>query len=464
MTSDHPPTSHPPGFESLTGRRSFGLKLLLVCALALMMAIPALFVYSVVYDRTLRQNAAITDVSERYGGPQAVMGPFISLPYAVTRTSGDDTQTEYGIVVLYPETGEVDAVIDTQERRRGIHVVPVFEADITHTARFDPARIGQTVPRGASVFWEDAYLYTGLSETRTMTEATELVLDGTRLEVEPITDTASGSGYRRVPNHSGDLVGSRLEGFEARTAPFEVTAKLRFTGAQSFSALPFARDTRVNLSSDWPDPSFSGGYQPGSYTPESAAGEGFSASWNVPYEARGIPGAGLNLAIPSGLSNQSLMRTGFLKTNSPYQSVQRALKYALMFIGFVFLAYFLFEIASAQRAHPAQYVLVGLAQSVFYLMLLALSERLGFDLAFLIAASLTVLLTAGYAASVFGSRRYGLFALATLTGVYALIYMLMRLDDYALLVGALTSFTAIALTMWMTRNVNWYGMTDSQAR
>ncbi|MEE9380763.1 MAG: inner membrane CreD family protein, partial [Hyphomonadaceae bacterium] len=148
----------------------------------------------------------------------------------------------------------------------------------------------------------------------------------------------------------------------------------------------------------------------------------------------------------------------FMQETNPYQSVERALKYAAMFIGFVFLAYFLFEITSQARAHPAQYVLVGLAQAIFYLLLLALAERLGFDPAFLIAATMTVLLTSGYAMSVFGSRAYGLRALVVLTGIYGLVYVLMRAEGQALLAGALASFTAIALTMWMTRDIDWYGM------
>ena len=123
----------------------------------------------------------------------------------------------------------------------------------------------------------------------------------------------------------------------------------------------------------------------------------------------------------------------------------------------VFLAWFLFEITSKARAHPAQYVLVGLAQSMFYILLLAFAEQIGFDLAFMIAASMTVLLISAYAMSVFRSKTYGLRALGILTGIYGLIYVLMRAEDHALLAGALASFAAIALTMFMTRNIDWYG-------
>ena len=147
----------------------------------------------------------------------------------------------------------------------------------------------------------------------------------------------------------------------------------------------------------------------------------------------------------------------FLNEASPYQSVERVLKYAAMFIGMVFLSYFLFEVTSGLRAHPAQYVLVGIAQSIFYLLLLAFSELVGFDGAFTISAGMTILLISAYAVSVFKSRQFGLRAFGVLTGIYSLIYILLRAEGNALIAGALASFAAIGLTMYLTRNVDWYG-------
>jgi inner membrane protein len=143
--------------------------------------------------------------------------------------------------------------------------------------------------------------------------------------------------------------------------------------------------------------------------------------------------------------------------------VGRSLKYAVMFVGLVFLAYFLFETTARRRVHPAQYILIGLAQLIFYLLLLSIAEQWGFDLAFLIAAGATVGLISAYAGWVFESRRQGLIALVAFTFLYGLIYILMRLEDYALLVGAVTSFAAIAAVMFFTRKLNWYGTPEPGA-
>jgi hypothetical protein len=140
-----------------------------------------------------------------------------------------------------------------------------------------------------------------------------------------------------------------------------------------------------------------------------------------------------------------------------YQSIHRSLKYITLFLGLVFITYFLFEIKTDKRVHPGQYALVGVAQTIFYLLLLSLAEIVGFDFAFLIAGAATVLLFSLNTAWLFVSRRLGLRALGVFSLLYAFIYVLLRLENYALLTGSCVSFAAIAATMYFTRNTDWYG-------
>ena len=144
------------------------------------------------------------------------------------------------------------------------------------------------------------------------------------------------------------------------------------------------------------------------------------------------------------------------KSPIPYQSVNRSLKYVLLFLGLIFLSYFVFEVTSGKRVHPAQYVLVGIAQIIFYLLLLSFAERIGFDLAFLISGAATVILLSLNAGWVFVSRVEAIKAFAIFTSLYVLIYLLLRLEDNALLIGAIASFAAVAAAMYITRSINWY--------
>ena len=234
---------------------------------------------------------------------------------------------------------------------------------------------------------------------------------------------------------------------------FSVKMRLRTDGASRVGLAAFARETTLTLRGDWPDPSFDGGVLPDE---REVTEDGFNATWRITYLARGTPGAAADISL------DALIGAGpgvtLLDTANPYQSVVRALKYAPMFLGLVFLTYFLFETTSGRRAHPAQYILVGLAQLVFYMLMLSVSEIAGFNLGFLAAAVATVLAISLYAGSVFGTRKSAMQAMAVFSTLYAFIYLLMRLEDYALLVGSLASFAAIAATMWMTRNLDWYGV------
>ncbi len=430
---------------------SFGLKLLLVCALALAMAIPAGAVWTLAYSRSNDANMAYMEVAQRRGGAQVMMGPVLVVPFERDVLRDNKVQTVTQRLVLYPETGEVSAAITGERLSIGLHDVPVYMADARFTATFDPSRIAAETPSGGRPRWREARIYMSLSDLRGVREA-ELSFGGQAMELSPAEPSQTMADGSIAPLTYQRLVGASAPGLEQAAGPVAVTARIRVTGAQRAAFAAFARDTTVRMESDWASPSFDGGLAPDT---RSVSDAGFSAEWRIPYLARGSAGAGVDLSFDA-LVNEAPGAT-LLDDANPYRSVERALKYSPMFIGLVFLTYFLFETTSRTRAHPAQYVLVGLAQCVFYLLLLSVSEMAGFTLGFVAAAAATVLALSLYAGSVFGSRKAALRALGVFTLLYALIYVLMRMEDYALLAGSIASFIAIAGTMWMTRKLDWYG-------
>jgi inner membrane protein len=260
-----------------------------------------------------------------------------------------------------------------------------------------------------------------------------------------IYDRLEASGLTLLSVPANELLGS---------GPTDVEARMAFTGANRLSVLPYAKSTRLRVSSDWPHPGFAGRFPPGD---RDISDEGFTADWSVPYLRRGLAGEGRAMDM-NGLvhGNMGQMEVNFVSPLNPYQTVNRALKYAVLFIGLVFLAYFLMETLLGVRVHPAQYLLIGIAQAVFYLLLLAFAEHIGFTPAFIFSAVATVVLTAGYAGAVFGRDLIWKSALV-FGAVYALLFVLMRIQDFALMVGALISFIAIAATLYLTRNMDWYG-------
>lgn len=432
--------------------RSMGVKLIVVCGLALLMTIPAFFVGGLVEDRTQRAADVIREISSHVGGQQTFLGPTLVIPYNIPPQSPAD-HAKRGIYLVFPARASAGIKTATEERRRSLFKVPVFQADLKLDAAFDLTGVPATAPQGAELDWSRAEIIVGVSDARgAMADAT-LTADGKTSTLVPAENTTSLSvGGDQSDHIKLTLFGARVEGLAKPNAQFNVTSALRFSGAQRIAVLAYGKTTDLTVQGDWPSPGFDGGFLPVNRTVSS---KGFTAEWSVPFIARGVRAEGQGDSI-IGLDATAL-GVSFIEVADPYQSVNRSLKYALLFLGLLFLSYFVFEVTTGKRVHPAQYVLVGIAQIIFYLLLLSIAERVGFDAGFLLAGAATVALLSANAAWVFSSRVQGVRALAIFSLLYALIYLLLRLEDNALLVGAITSFLAVAAAMYFTRRIDWYG-------
>jgi inner membrane protein len=430
--------------------RSMGLKLLVVCALALFMTIPSFFVDSVVEERNLRAKGVIDEISGRAGGQQTFLGPSLSIPYSIPSPYKGGSPA-LGVYVVFPVKGNASIKVRTEERRRSLFKVPVFQADAKFDATFDLTGVPAAAPAGAELDWTRARIVVGVSDARGALADGTLTANGktsTFAPAENVSDTNA-----RLPLAYFD---ASVRDLAEPNATFNVAANLRFSGAQRLAVLAYGKSTHLAVEGDWPSPGFDGGFLPVKRT---ISPQGFAAEWSIPFIARGVPAEGTTTAI-SALDHTAL-GISFVEVADPYQSVSRSLKYALLFIGLLFLSYFVFEATAGKRVHPAQYVLVGVAHMIFYLLLLALAERIGFDWGFLIAGGATVLLLSANAQWIFASRVHGLRALFVFSLLYFFIYLLLRLEDNALLVGAIASFLAVAAVMYFTRNLDWYSSISS---
>ena len=438
-----------PGFQSKFKSRSMGVKLLIVCALALVMTIPALFVDNLVDDRTHRASDVVKEISSHVGGQQTFLGPTLAIPYDIPASSS--INPKHGTYLVFPAQASATVKTRAEEKRRSLFKVPVFQADLNFEAAFDLNRVPAAAPQGAVLDWPHAEFIVGVTDARGALSDGSLTISGKTLTLSP-AETAEN--FFIGPDASQQL---KLKLFGARSgnvqpnSQFTVTAAIRFSGAQRIALLAYGKTTRLNMQGDWPDPSFDGGFLPVSHNISPA---GFTADWTVPFIARGVRAEGVG-AI-TGLDATAL-GVSFVELADPYQSVTRSLKYVLLFLGLLFLSYFVFEVTTGKRVHPAQYVLVGIAQIIFYLLLLSLAERIGFDLGFLIAGAATVTLLSTNAGWIFASRVQAFRAFVVFTLLYTLIYLLLRLEDNALLVGAIASFLAVACAMYFTRSIDWYG-------
>ena len=435
--------------------RSMGLKLIVVCALAVCMAIPAMFVGGLVDERSARAAEVVRQISDYAGGAQVFLGPTLLIPYRIPAESKTDS-AKFGTYVVSPTTASAVIRTTTEERHRSLFKVPVYRAEVSFDAAFDLAGVPTAAPERAELDWSRAEIVVGVSNPRGALADATLTSDGKTRALAPAqaaTDLPLCIAQDQNCALRLTLLGGTANMPIQPGARFGVTSSLSFSGAQRIAILSYGKTTHVMAQGDWPNPSFDGGFLP---LHRNLTGSGFSAEWSVPFIARGIRAEGTADSF-STLSSTEL-GTSFVEVADPYQSVSRSRKYVLLFVGLVFLSYFVFEVTTGKRVHPAQYCLVGLAQIIFYLLLLSLAERVGFDAAFGLAGAATVGLLSFNASWIFASRIYGVKALAVFTFLYTSIYMLLRLEDNALLVGAIASFFAIAVTMYLTRKIDWYGV------
>ena len=427
--------------------RSMGIKLVVVSFLALLMAIPAIFVGNIVEDRTNRAKDVIQEISNHVGGQQIFLGPVLTIPYTIPPSYKGAPATT-GVYIVFPSQGDASVKVRTEQRRRSLFKVPVFQADLKFDAAFDLAGVPSAAPTNAALDWSRAGVVVGVSNAHGALADGTLTANGKTMTFVPVESVVDANSEQRLPL---TYLGVKAGDMAQPDAAFRLTASLRFSGAQRLAVLAYGKTSHLSVEGDWPSPGFDGGFLPVKRT---VSAHGFSGEWLVPFIARGVRAEGTNVAV-SNLDSAAL-GVSFVEVADPYQSVNRSLKYELLFVGLVFLSYFIFEVTARKRVHPAQYVLVGLAQLIFYLLLLSLAERIGFDWGFWVAGGATVLLLSANATWIFGSRAQGLRALVVFSLLYVFIYLLLRLEDNALLVGAVASFLAVAAVMYFTRKIDWY--------
>ena len=430
--------------------RSPGLKFLLVALITIAMSVPLLFIFIALAQREDYAREAAQDIARGWGGSQMIGGPALAVPYVVAESQrgSDGVATVVDVrrvAIFLPKLLKADANAQTETRARGIFAVNVFTSDVTLSGMFAKPDFGDLGISPKTVLWDQAQLVIAISDLQGLAENVSVVwgAEQVTLPFRPglNTELAAYPGINaRVPMPA-----------EKAEFPFSVALKLRGTGDLQFAAA--GEETDVTAKGNWPHPSFQGNFLPVSRTIDAT---GFTANWKVPHLARNLPQA---MPISDNLINGFALANFGVSFYEPvkfYLLVERALKYAILFIGLAFLSFFLIETLSGARIHGVQYLLIGGAQVVFYLLLLSLAEQIGFNLAYLVAAAATVILISAYAWSALKSRDRALVVFGVLSVLYALLFLLLKQEDYALVIGASAAFAAIAVTMYVTRNVDWY--------
>ncbi len=422
-------------------------RLVILMILTLVMLIPIGLVASVIAERGWYHSTAVREISQTWGGEVSIGAIAMVIPVErswTERTKDDDgNQTTIARtgpgnpLILLPATLDATADLASSRRARGVFEVPVYDAAIELDFDFDTSEAGGDLPDNERLLWDQASLLVMLPNSRSFRGEAALTRAAETLRLEPGAPAGDLPGIQAA---LGDPRGK--DGYALR---------MTLGGAQRFSLSPSARLTRLSLSSDWPHPSFSGDMLPRT---RDISETGFTAQWDVPHLMRSVPQTMREPAILAQLA-QTGFGVDFVEPVNFYLLAERAAKYGILFIALTFLTVFLTEGAARTPTHPAQFILIGLAQSVFFLLLIALSEQIGFALAYLAAAAATVTLLSYYGFAALRLGRGGWMLTLTLALLYGTMFLIVKSEDYALLAGSILAFATVAVTMVKTRNEDW---------
>ena len=465
---------------------SVTLKLLSIGLLLLLLLIPSSMVEGLITERAENRDAATAEISSQWGGAQLVLGPVLVLPYTarLTDEKGNVSETTRYLSLL-PDTLTTTGSLAPERRHRGIYEAVVYRAGLHVQGVFQAPPLADLGVSAAAVRWSEAFVAVGISDMKGIRNGLALHWDEQAHGFEPgvpnaevlprgtaptsTTQVATVANERHryskydvdLPEERENGPGEPANGLNALVPlPDEAALTRRHTfafdldlnGSTGLLLAPLGRKTTLHLSAPWADPSFIGAFLPAHRTVTPTQ---FTADWRVLHLNRNYPQHWRSDDDRPSV-DESTFGVRLLVPVNEYQKTMRAAKYALLPLTLTFLIFFFVEVLNRRRIHPFQYILVGLALVIFYVLLLALSEHMPFDAAYGVAALVVVGLVTAYAAASFRQRRLTGATAGVLALVYGFLFVVLQLQDYALLVGSLGLVVVLGAVMFLSRNVDWY--------
>lgn len=423
------------------------IKTFFIAFLILALLIPTFLIMYLVNERKERKQEVTREISNKWSAAQTITGPFLIIPYTENENNNGNTTTVKKNLVVLPEQLNVNGTIEPEIRYRSIYKVPVFTAKpLVLQGKFAQHNLAVAGINPATVKWSAAKLCVGISDLKGIRQQM-IKWNGQLLNMEPglpDNDVAQQGISVPIPLDSSFT-----------DAENNFMLQLTLQGSEKIYCTPLGSTTAVHLSSSWINPAFDGKYLPDT---ERISDKGFEADWSISRFNRDFPKVFTGNSNIAASVRESAFGVILLSPFDAYAQTMRSVKYAILIIGLTFFAYFFTEIFQRKPVHPLQYILIGMALVIFYILLLSVSEYLQFSLAYFTAAAATVLLLSWYTKSIFKRWKVTIVFAALLSVLYLFIYVLIQMQDNALLFGSIGLFALLAAAMYLSRRVDWYGV------
>jgi inner membrane protein len=428
-------------------KKSIGARLLIIAAITGAFLIPSSMISGIINERESRRYEAVVEVVSKWAGYQTMCGPVLTVPYTIwSRDSTGKILSKYEeYIKILPESLHVSGVINPEIRYRGIYEVVVYGAKINIGGSFSRPDLQAMNIEEPAVHWQRAHLTIGLSDLKGIKEPIRVDFNGSPYLASPGTKTETVS--------SGVSIAVPVDA-SWKTQNFQTDISL--AGSEGMNFIPVGKETIVTLKSGWRNPSFTGGFLPLS---RDINKDGFTATWKVFNLNRNFPQTWI-----SGDYNlsESAFGVGLFLPVDGYQTTTRTNKYSLLFIALTFIAFFFTEIIGTKPIHPMQYLFIGAAQVLFYILLLSLTEHMAFAWAYLVSTAMLVSMVSLYSISVLRNIQSVSLISVLLASLYLYLYIVLKMQDYALLLGSIGLFSILGVLMFITRNVDWFALFSSR--
>ena len=429
--------------EYITVKQKIETKLIIIIGLIVLLLIPIFMIQNLIDERSELQQQVQVDIAKSSSDEQQVIGPFIHAQYLETVTVDGKTSEQLMNMTLLPESLNVSSNLATFEKYRGIYKALLYRSQNQFEGRFKTSALAVLADKKI----KRLNLILAISDIRGIGQGSHINVNERSYELLP------GTQLDQLPQ------GIRVElDYEAirksEVLPYQIDLNLQ--GMRQLSFAPVGKNSSLTMQADWPHPSFVGDYLP---IESSISAQEFSASWQTNYFATNLKEL-FNQCLfrnECTLFKQRNMGVNLVDSVNHYLKNYRASNYAILVIVLIFASFFLLEVLRDEPIHPVQYGFVGLALAVFYLLLISLSEHLGFNIAYLLSALASAILLSVYVAGMLKNSKHGGLFLCGVLFIYSLLYGLLSAEDYALLMGSVLVFVVLSLIMMLTRRVNWYG-------
>ena len=472
-------------FERITS--SSLTKLFVIFVLVIITLIPMSLIDDLVSERKQREQHVSSEIANKWGKDQVITSPIIALPYSyvlesvVRDAKGKESvvkSVEEDWIYVLPNTTEIKSDVNPESLKRGIYKSVVYNANLSLKGAFELLDENTLPVAAKEINWQGAKMIFGIQDIKGLSVTPSFTFGSKKVDLK-----MQSRAFHLFPNNMVADLG--LEKPEDIRSSFHINLQIK--GSKSLNFLPLANQTKIDIKGNWANPSFNGGFLPENRTVNETT---FEADWNIPSFSRKLPQiwygsqqpvyvfAGISLTEnvdyyahtsntvaldkssnvnSSGASSDiDMVQINFLPEVNNYQKTTRVAKYGILVIVLTFASLFFTEIIKKQRIHLVQYILIGAAMVLFYTLLLAISEHLGFNWAYLVAAVATILLIASFIRMITKDNKTALLFAGILTVFYTFIFVLMQLRDFSLIVGTVGVFIILAVLMRVSTKVNWY--------